>query len=420
MKKIVSTFILVTLLAVSCNNRFEEDIFPNTPTERVAKAIDQYKSLLASSKEGWVLEYYPGGRQREYGGYTYTLKFTETEVTALSDQFGPTDSLTTKYNIIPNAGPTLTFDDYNRVFHYLVTPSQSSYNASRGDYEFLILSHENDVITLKGKKYGSKMKLRKLTQNMSIYMDSVQNMFVKLSSKKFLNFVVNGKSVDISDSARNTIAYTYDENGTLKTESMAYAYTDKGIRFYEPIVIDGVTIEELIFNENSNTLDLADGTQVIFLPLDLSIDLLKTSWNILVGNATTASDLVNNVFEEITEANKRAYNHIISSVRIGFMGNSSTESTGIRFFSVQSLTSPRGYEVIKGVSFYGTLIPGEVGMTLGGNGRNWRFFSHFLPFVSLIVDNAPYATEPDNANNPTQVKFTSTKNPNVWFVIKKR
>lgn len=415
MKRFVPILILIALFAVSCDNRLEEDIFPNTPTERVANAISEYKSLLSSSPEGWYLEYYPGGREREYGGYTYTLKFTETEVTAMVEHaISLPDAFTTKYNIIPNAGPTLTFDDYNRVLHFLATPTQLSYNAFLADYEFLILSHENDVITLKGKKYGSKMKLRKLTENMEVYLNKVSNLLSRLQQKEFVKFVVKGKDINFTTSPR-IITYTYDENGTLKTENMAYAYTDRGIRFYEPIVIDGVTIEELIFNEADSSLDLADGTQIILLSKDLPIDLKTLTWNIELNSANT-SQLFNQTFMQIFIQNNTVYGEFLDpSFKIGYVDDTST-SMGITFRSYEPSTGDT-YQAVKGINFHGTANDGEVGMALGRNGLNWNFYEHLSPMVELIVNNAPYAVEIDDPNNPTRVKFTSIQNSEMWFFI---
>ena len=70
------------LSAQSC--LFEQkDIFPESSSERLQGYIEDVRTLLTTSENGWVMEYYPGTNQA-LGGYAYYLKFTETEVEAIA------------------------------------------------------------------------------------------------------------------------------------------------------------------------------------------------------------------------------------------------------------------------------------------------------------------------------------------------
>ena len=51
-------------------------------------------------------------------------------------------------------------------------------------------------------------------------------------------------------------------------------------------------------------------------------------------------------------------------------------------------------------------------------GNNWQWYTHLEVCIDIIADNSPYKTEKDDEENPSQVKFTSVSNPDVWFVLK--
>lgn len=68
MKKIYN--ILFTLIAVlsftSCSNDIDE-VFDKPSAERVNDAIAEYKTVLTSAENGWLMKYYPKANTK-YGG----------------------------------------------------------------------------------------------------------------------------------------------------------------------------------------------------------------------------------------------------------------------------------------------------------------------------------------------------------------
>ena len=131
----------------------EKEIFDKTPAERMDAYLQEYRSILASNEEGWLLQYYAEENQ-SYGGYAYILKFTESDVTAwfqLADDV--TKSVTTLYKMTPDDGPVLAFDTYNEYIHYFATPNVSDYEALHGDYEFRLVGKNDDAseVYIKGR-----------------------------------------------------------------------------------------------------------------------------------------------------------------------------------------------------------------------------------------------------------------------------
>ena len=83
MKKVYLLFmsIVLTLSLQSCLHD-DKTVFDLPAAERIEKKVADYKALLESSEDGWVMQYYTG-KNYSYGGYTLLLKFKNGHVTAM-------------------------------------------------------------------------------------------------------------------------------------------------------------------------------------------------------------------------------------------------------------------------------------------------------------------------------------------------
>ena len=145
MKKKILSILLMMLPAVLLTSclKDQEDLFSDSASQRVANYLDKAKKVLISAENGWVLDYFPHSEQA-FGGYSYTLKFDEKNVTAcfeLADEV--TESITSTYLLDNEDGPCISFDTYNNYLHFFATPTGASgpggYEAYGGDYIFIIL-----------------------------------------------------------------------------------------------------------------------------------------------------------------------------------------------------------------------------------------------------------------------------------------
>ena len=119
MKKVYLLFmaIVLTLSLQSCLHD-DKTTFDLPAAERIEKKVADYKALLESSEDGWVMQYYTG-KNYSYGGYTLLLKFKNGHVTAMGDVKDIEAQATSGYDVVKGLGPTLSFNEYNAVIHPL-------------------------------------------------------------------------------------------------------------------------------------------------------------------------------------------------------------------------------------------------------------------------------------------------------------
>lgn len=261
----IYTYILIAMAALSLQSclKDQEDIFEDSASIRMQKALDNAKSVLTSSADGWVFDYFPDS-QKSYGGYVYVVKFDDTHATVWSE-LAPGESEKSLYKMTNDNGPMLSFDSYNTLMHFFATPWGSSqgsggYEAYDGDFEFMIMEVTDDLITLKGKRTGNLMYMRRLNEDPDAYVIAASDM----GDNQFLTSVtgtIGSKAVQGSiDLDVRYMSFTQpgatNADGSEETADEAGAYfvtTPTGIRFPDPLEINGVTISELAYDTDALT-----------------------------------------------------------------------------------------------------------------------------------------------------------------------
>lgn len=403
MKKIINkAFALLFFvgLVTSCDNT-EDAIFNETTSERIQNAISEYQDLLTSSNNGWVMEYYPSTTQ-SLGGINFGVKFNDDLTVEVVSENDFTTRENSQYNVIANGGPVLTFDTYNSIFHKYSTPSGAAPDGDEGDYEFLLTSKTVDLITVKGTRFRNNMRLVKLTESLEEYMVKVNNIKDYLNGKSYFRDV-DGNFVSVPNNGAKLTLPQDDED-----VDMAYNYTNKGIKLYEALTIGGVEILEFILNTDTNQLISIDGSvvlEIVSSPVDMA-----QGWQISASGTPYCSQAIVDVFNQIKDANTVRWGETVRNFFL--FGTTTRTEPGIMFIS-----DPGPYLSQYNLGFGG--VPGEadqLSISKLSGGFNWQFYGQFEPMVDLIADNSPYTTTEINAN---AVRFESTVDANVWFLILK-
>ena len=232
---------LPALFLQSCQTE-EENVFDKSYSERMDDFLQKAQETLVASQYGWALDYYPKSNQ-SYGGVAYTIKFTRDNAIVRYENKPDDGEVKSLYKMKEDDGPVLSFDTYNTFLHTYATPKSGEYRGKEGDFEFVIDSIGADRIKIHGKRSLNTMYLHKLSGEASEYMEKVTNLTnLFVFSDVALN--VGGKPYRLVVTDKNNRQLAIYDGDKIIAES-AYAFTDKGIRLYEPITLNGVQLYDL-------------------------------------------------------------------------------------------------------------------------------------------------------------------------------
>lgn len=291
-------FFLMVLLGAGCD-KTEEHIFTQTPDERLKATADEYRHMLLSAPNGWFLAV----DTRTDGAYRFWMSFQENgQVGMLADldaTFGGAGATSAvpcvaSWRLKALLAPSLIFDTYSYL-HILADP-EGKHNGGKNseglvsDFEFRIVDADNGGINLIGNYNG---RLARMERAAPVEAElAVQGGLKKviehhrefLTANKYPTIEVDGKKYLVRPNFRKTeFAYT-DEDGAL-TEQTVGSYLDfQGITqehahgnvcFFEPVVIDGWSIQGMKWAEDKYLVEIAGKTYELVdnlrppYPLDL-------------------------------------------------------------------------------------------------------------------------------------------------------
>ena len=258
---------LPALFLQSCQTE-EENVFGKPYSERMDEFLQKAQETLVASQYGWALDYYPQ-RYQAYGGVAYTIKFTRDNAIVRYENNPDDGEVKSLYKMKEDDGPVLSFDTHNTFLHIYATPKNGEYLGKEGDFEFVIDSIGADRIKIHGKRSLNTMYLNKLSGEASEYIEKVTeltNLFV--FSDVALN--IGGKPYRLVVTDKNNRQLAIYDGDKIIAES-AYAFTDKGIRLYEPIMLNGVQLYDLTLDAETAKLS---GTGVESTASNVDVNLI--------------------------------------------------------------------------------------------------------------------------------------------------
>jgi len=254
--------IISGILAQSCT-KDEEDIFDQSAAERMTAALDEYKTVLTGATNGWVMEYYPEEEQA-IGGYTFLCSFSASgEVSVASEinteNYEAGETKRSLYKLIADAGPVLSFDTYNEIFHYFAEPSGSDVDGYAGDYEFVFTEVSADSVIMKGKKYGNRIVMTPLPegQDWNEYLQEIVAIDEQVVFGTF-KLLINDQEAAVVEKSDRTFTLEYTEGEEVKTMTAGFIYTGTGLKFYEPLEFGGVVMNRFEWDGDQSTFICTD------------------------------------------------------------------------------------------------------------------------------------------------------------------
>ena len=436
MKRYIILLITLSLVA-SCSYK-EEDAFEQKPANRTNNTLETYKNTLEGDTY-WQLSYFPKVSRsflklprmdHSIGGYNIFLKFKDGKVSASAEFMPNNDEYTTYFSYQNTEAITLSFDTYSDVLHHFRRTSGQFPNARGGDIELEILEPINNGFSILGRSSATKMTLTKFTGNRQEYLNKVRANTETLKGKGLNTTQIGGKAVTmVLFPSYRQIAFSYDDQNVQQ----AFIVTDKGLKFYEPVTVNGVTLDELYINEAKTALTTPDNSvtitfqaapiQITATPMKIWFDQGFVSDKFLTTYNTVDSwvkwsyawyDLKRNGFTDLK----------ISTIK----GNDNESVTGFTKFISYVEGYDGGvqtyYEVdIVGVGDHPNQVrfilkdPSDHKTLRTGVDRNQiQFYSWIVTILYRTMANkGPYTVQ----DGGDYYKFTSTTDSNYWFYLYK-
>lgn len=387
----------------------QEDIFSTSSSLRMQDVLDKTKAALTGNENGWALDYYPD-RNLTYGGIAYAIQFKGTEATVYSQESDKSE--TSLYKLTNDDGPVLSFDTYNSLMHAYATPSSSEYEAKDGDFEFIIMDVQNDLITLKGKRSGNLMYMHRLNQSAKEYITDVQKMEKRMLFSKYA-LVVDGDSINIK---RNKNVFTFTDPNTGESTKIPFITTTTGFEFKDTVNIMGKSVTGFLYSEDGIWANPTDNSvALVSLPQPLTEHLTTNYWFF------KASSMSEQTLKYFNVAKNGSLSEGEDIVLMLLGPNDYLDYSGAFGFSFIS------GNYFGSLPIYADVITDNI-ITFGytykseGNGL-WYFtnanYNYIISILCNANNSATYTLTSDNPTNPSWIRMEQMENPEIYFTVYK-
>lgn len=426
MKKIYN--ILFTLIAIlsftSCSNDIDE-VFDKPSAERVNDAIAEYKTVLTSAENGWLMKYYPKANTK-YGGYNLLLKFgTDGNVTAMSDALGADTKATSHYKLEQSASIVLSFDEYNKVIHFFSDPANpagigDNGKGMEGDLEFRVLTATADSVVMLGKKRGTKIVMTPMAKDAD-WTETINQIDGLEQEMQFPKYTCEVNDVKyVATSSYRTITFT-SSNAEEGSTTEPYIVTDKGIEFYEPITLNGVTIKGFNYKGGDNyEFDATSGSAKMYgiIP-PLTSQLQNGNWFFSVKNMGTYGQAYWNKCYEICQGEEVGG----EEMSYAFFGTSSFSSSNGKYgFVFVSANKYAGCLICTATPVDDTHITLKFALSGDNNGLfyyNTGGYKYIIAALTAGSKGKTYSIEGNDLKSPTVLKLVDVDNPDNYYILSK-
>ena len=400
--------LLSTLLLQSCL-KDQEDVFDKSSSLRMQEVLDKTKAALTGNENGWTLDYYPS-RDLSYGGIAYAIQFKGTEATVYSQNAEKGE--TSLYKLTNDDGPVLSFDTYNSLMHAYATPSSSEYEAKDGDFEFIIMDVQSDLITLKGKRSGNMMYMHRLSQPAKEYIAAVQNIEEKMYSGKYA-FVIDGDSILVR---RTGNVFLFTDPKTGESTEMPFITTTTGFELKDTVTIMGKNVEGFNYSENGIWANPTDNSiALVAIPQPLTEFLTTHYWFFKASAMSEKAMTFFNKAKDGSAGEGEEIKYMIlgpNDILDGYSG-----AFGFTFIS----GGYGGSLHIKADALTDDIITLYFAGTGEGNGLWYFERANYNSIIGVLTGPAgiSYTLTADDLKSPTWIKMQQIDDPEMYFTVYK-
>lgn len=438
-KKYITVILLASVALSGCIKKVD-DVFSETPDERIAKVLTAYKGALMEAP-GWKLFVYPAGLQSldiEVGGLSYYITFPDSNRTVMVSDFNTETASIPKessYHLKATQRPSIVFDTYSYI-HVAADPDPSvSFSPAQAggygwgtDFDFSFEEVEpGDTLFLEGNFNHSEAFLVRATQEEidAAFNGQLEHIVAVTddfsSDNPFLFFPASDNSkIGVAFNAfLKRINFTFLSSSDLQTVSVPYSFTTYGIHFKFPVTVGGYTFQDMYWddaldryyiNTGSGRVDITNSSAPLF-PFYTLIGKYITAIVVPTTPLPGQSATFATVYDEIKlNLKNSAYNLDLTEIEFIFDDESKTmgmlvnvEQDGIPFIAayVYSYTALTTSNITR---FTRT----------GTNGNGSVVETEMAPLLDYI-DNDDFELDYFTGSSPVLGQFTSQDNTDFFF-----
>lgn len=433
LKYIAIAISLVSLTLVSCN-RDEDSLFEKSASERAAEAVNNAMELLPAAENGWEMVYFPNKENMSTSkGYIMVLRFGKDGSVSATAKNSLTTSNQIKtdvstWEVISDYGPILSFNTYNEVLHAWSDP-QNDGDGYLGDYEFLILSANKDLIILKGKKHSAYSVLRPMkTDDMAAHFAACEKMQHNLfGNGNVLALMLDGTHYDLIG-GENGMFYQVGHGEAVSVDAPHYAFAattdgiilcygfDEALRQYgtkteHVFTLDGKKLQ----GENGTVLEAGELSEFV----ENYIRWWEHKWDISTTetNATTAA-AADQVLKQLQSLSSKAKKN--ASVKGLTLRYDQTLATDSKFVVEMRYTLESKTKEMTPVKFAFDFAVANGKITLAYKepaDERAKTILQSVPTIEPLVQtlNGTYTVSADGFNPAIGTKLVSQDNAEMWF-----
>ena len=424
---LLSGLLALGLLA-SCAQYEDYPSHDQYPSTRIAQGLEDIRTALRSSAEGWDLVLIPDGGN--FGGINLSMRFTSaSEVVMSSEAYqkgGTIPSVVTNpqsdleavtktefgstYHLSDKGGIQLTFDTFNVALHSWSNPGWGVPNSYNGDFTFRVdsISRDHNTIYLQGARTKTPMRLTRRTSGDKDQLQRCFAMKQELQGKALAPITLGGKQYELSIFG---FARQLSLRSGGKEELLPFHYTPQGIELLRPYVAGSDSLTALHLSADKQSMSTPDGRQKLAL-YQGEVDLTRRYMQLYFYDGYASEPFLAETRQaDQTQALDSYPGSYIFTLHLGMMQRS---------MPVMGSYLDAGYYFSNWVDYYADFTsvynePKQLHMTrLIQQGLSWFYGRRAMDrFYAYIVAQSPYVLTEDPSNSRYQI-FTSVANSQVW------
>lgn len=423
-RNIYYLILLLTVSAMSTSCKLEEDdIFSESAAVRLNNAKAEYKSILSAASNGWKMEYFATPASE---GYTFLMKFDSSELVtvAAKNQYTANTYKTENslYDVITDNGPVLTFNSYNTLLHYFSNPENPDGAGLEGDYEFIVLKADSNLVSLKGKKRGTYIRLKKMNSDdvWSDYfskLNDVNSTIFNSANTSLMLTINNNEAATLTNGTTHIFSCIPVVESSSDATSLPFIITDYGFRFHTALKVGDVSVQDFALNEDKTALICKDNgvNATINLPTPASLFseiLNKRKYMIFTISDDHMSTDIKSALSTITTSLTK------SSRKLDYIGFTNSADWGVSLVVSSSKGTSKvegfiGYTLSKDNNDNVTLTFNNFQTPFDKNGQNYYNNFSLSALTPLLSDQ--FVLTHTGIMSAVQFRFVSKTNPTKWF-----